>query len=387
MIDWLCSLIPADSQWSFLRVLNYVSVRAALALGFAFVFCLVVGDRVIERLRRLQAVQYVRVSSGENAVSLHEMHSHKGGVPTMGGVLILGAVVFAALMFGQLSQPALWLCLLAAAGFAAIGMRDDYLKVVQRNSHGLSAPRKLLAQVLLAGAFALLFVYLFPSIVQYEVAGPGNPGPGVKMEGPDFLIVPFFKFVTISLGVLFIPFVVIVLTGTSNAVNLTDGLDGLATGVTISAALCFALVAYLAGRVDASAYLYIPYLQGGGELTVMLAALVGACFGFLWFNAHPAQVFMGDTGSMMLGGMLGAVALLVKHEFLLLIAGGIFVAEALSVILQVGSYKLRGKRIFRMAPLHHHFERGGMAESKIIARFWIISALLALAGLMTLKIR
>ncbi|HNM45992.1 MAG TPA: phospho-N-acetylmuramoyl-pentapeptide-transferase, partial [Candidatus Sumerlaeota bacterium] len=207
------------------------------------------------------------------------------------------------------------------------------------------------------------------------------------VTGPQFLLFPFMKALMLPLGILYVAFVIFVLTGTSNAVNLTDGLDGLAAGVTISATLCFAVVAYLAGRPEAARYLIIPSVTGAGELTVLLAALTGACLGFLWFNSHPAQVFMGDTGSMMLGGLLGSVALLIKQEFLLIIVGGVFVAETVSVILQVGSYKLRQKRIFRMAPLHHHFERAGVPESKIITRFWIVSALLALVGLVTLKIR
>jgi len=384
MLHYLGSRISADSPFSFLRVLEYISVRAGLALIFSFLFCLLLGPAMIRMLKRMQAIQYIRKSEGEGAISLEEMHKGKKGTPSMGGLLIFGAILSSALLFVSFSSAVAWLAIFAATGFCALGFADDYLKAVKKNNAGLSARKKLVGQIAIGIAFAAIFAYAIPGVVSY------NPVPGdaaAAIEGPAFFLLPFAKHAVIALGVLYIPFAVLVLTATSNAVNLTDGLDGLAAGVTISATVCFAVVAYLAGRTVDSSYLYIPYVQGAGELTVILASLTGACFGFLWFNAHPAEMFMGDTGSMMLGGLLGSVALLVKQEFLLLLVGGVFVAEAASVILQVGSYKLRKKRIFRMAPLHHHFERGGVPESKIIARFWIVSALLALAGLVTLKIR
>ncbi len=384
MLEWLAGLAPDHGTWSFLRVFEFISVRAGLALGFSFLFCILFGPATIRFLRRLQAIQYIRISRGDDAISLDEMHGHKGGTPSMGGALMMAAVAASVLVFNELDQPVVWMALLTTLGFCALGFADDYLKVVKRNGHGLSSRAKLAGQVALGLAFAIVYTYVFPQLTSYETVAAGG---FVSVSGPDFLLVPFFKDVLVHLGLFYIPFAIVVLAATSNAVNLTDGLDGLAAGVTISATLCFALVAYLAGRTGDSSYLIIPHVRGAGELTVILAALTGACLGFLWFNSHPAEMFMGDTGSMMLGGLLGTVALLIKQEFLLLVVGGVFVIEALSVILQVGSYKLRRKRVFLMAPLHHHFERAGIPESKIITRFWIVSALLALVGLVTLKIR
>ena len=383
MIQFL-SQMADEGPLSFLRVFGYITVRAGLALAVAFVFCIMAGPRLIDYLKKLQAIQYIRNSEGKDAISLAEMHAHKKSVPTMGGLLMLGAIILATALLGDWSQPVLWLAMLGTIGYCAIGYADDYLKVVKKNNAGLSARAKLIAQIALGSVFAGLYVYVFPHLVQYQFIENGTV---TQVTGPQFLLFPFMKALMLPLGILYVAFVIFVLTGTSNAVNLTDGLDGLAAGVTISATLCFAVVAYLAGRPEAARYLIIPSVTGAGELTVLLAALTGACLGFLWFNSHPAQVFMGDTGSMMLGGLLGSVALLIKQEFLLIIVGGVFVAETVSVILQVGSYKLRQKRIFRMAPLHHHFERAGVPESKIITRFWIVSALLALVGLVTLKIR
>lgn len=372
LVDWL------GAHGTALGVFEYTSVRAASALVLAFLLSVMLGDRLIAWLRVLKFGQPIRISTGENAISLDTMHAQKKGTPTMGGLLMLGTMLAAVVLFGDWTQPVLGLAVAMAVGFAAIGFVDDWRKVVQKNSKGLSARGKIVGQVGLGIVFSLLFVYAYGDIVHYRHAGE---------SGADLVVMPFFKDAAFAIGALYIPFAVLVLTGTSNAVNLTDGLDGLATGVTITAALCFGLVAYLAGHAELSSYLLIPSVRGGGELAVLLAALIGACFGFLWFNGYPAQVFMGDTGSMMIGGLLGAVALLLKQEFLLLIVGGIFVAEALSVILQVTSFKLWHRRIFLMSPLHHHFERAGVAESHIIVRFWIVSALLALAGLSTLKLR
>ncbi len=377
MIPILLSGIGDDS---FLRVFEYNTVRAGLALSLAFGLSILLGPRVIGLLARMQMKQFVRDSQGENAISLATMHGHKAGVPTMGGVLMLVSILVATLLFGDLREPVLWLAIFGTLGYTGVGFADDFLKKVKKNSDGLSAWGKIVSQVAIGVIFAGGYLYFCGDLVVYTLDGESR-------TAADSVFLPFAKELVFPLGILFVPFVILVLTATSNAVNLTDGLDGLATGVTLSAALCFAIVAYLVGRVDASEYLILPYVRGAGELAVLLSALCGACLGFLWFNAHPAQVFMGDTGSMMLGGLLGSVALLMKQEALLVIVGGIFVAEAVSVILQVGSFKLRKKRIFRMAPLHHHFERGGIPESKIIARFWIVSALLALAGLVTLKMR
>lgn len=382
MLNLLAGYLSQYDAWSAFRLFDFITVRASLALLFAFGFCVVFGKQMISRLRRLQAVQYVRDSTGEGAVSLNEIHGGKNGTPTMGGLLMLAALLFSVLLFMDLTEPVLWLALLATVGFCAIGFLDDYLKAVKKNSEGLTSQRKLILQISLAVVFASIYLYFYPHIVSYD---PGNGGKA--FEGPDFILPPFFKHMAFSIGGLYLIWVALVLTATSNAVNLTDGQDGLAAGVTICVTGCFAVIAYLAGRVDSSEYLIIPFVQGAGELAVLLAALAGSCMGFLWFNSHPAEVFMGDTGSMMLGGLLGASALLVKQEVLLIIVGGIFVAEAVSVIVQVLSYKWRGRRVFRMAPLHHHFQMGGVPEAKITMRFWIVSALLALFGLFTLKLR
>lgn len=381
MLTFISSMLPEGSPLSFLRVLDYITVRAGLALAFSFIFCLALGPALIRYLRRLKAIQYIRKSEGDGVVLLNDSHFQKAGTPSMGGLLMLGALVGSVVMFTDFTKPVVILSTFAMLGFCMVGFRDDYLKITGKNNKGMSARAKLVGQFVVALIFAAAYTWQYPGIVSYTPAGE------MAVTGPDFLLFPFFKHLFINLGIFYIPFAVLVLTATSNAVNLTDGLDGLAAGVTISATICFAVVAYLAGRVEDSRYLIIPHVTGAGELTVLLCALIGACFGFLWFNSHPAEMFMGDTGSMMLGGLLGSVALLIKQEFLLIVVGGVFVAEAASVILQVGSYKLRQKRIFRMTPLHHHFEKCGIPESKIIARFWIVSALLALAGLMSLKIR
>ncbi len=376
MIAWLLSLLGVDEN--VLNVATYTTVRGAGALLTAFVISVLLGERTINYLRRLKLGQHIRDDQGDDAISLKEMHAGKAGTPTMGGVLMAGSILCAILLFGDWSQQVLPVAAVMMIGFCAIGFTDDYLKVVRGNSDGLSPKAKLISQNALAFFFGVACVTILAHTTTY---------PHANVEGTSFIALPFFKDLTITLGFLYIPYAMLVLAATSNAVNLTDGLDGLAAGVTITATLCFGVVAFLAGHAELSSYLIIPHVRGAGELAVLLAALIGACFGFLWWNGYPARVFMGDTGSMMIGGLLGSVALLLKQEFLLLIAGGVFVAEALSVILQVGSYKLRKKRIFLMSPLHHHFERAGVPESHIIVRFWIVSALLALAGLSTLKLR
>lgn len=378
MLDLLLKMFPTAATETWLRLGNYITVRAAAALLFAFLLSIWIGPSVIAWLKKLKVGQYIRRISGEHAVELNETHFAKAGTPTMGGVLMAIGILGAALLFADWSQPVLWLALLAMVGFGSIGFADDYRKLTGRTNQGLTAREKIVAQLAVGTAFGLLLLFVFPDVITYS----GRAGSVV-----DSIFLPFVKEAVISLGVLYLLFAIFILTATTNAVNLTDGLDGLASGVTVTAAICLGVVAYMAGRTDTSTYLFIPRVEGAGELAVLLAALVGACLGFLWYNCHPAQVFMGDTGSMLIGGLLGAVALLLKQEFLLAIAGGVFVAEALSVILQVGSMKLRQKRVFLMSPLHHHFEKMGVPESKIIARFWIVSALLALAGLSTLKLR
>jgi phospho-N-acetylmuramoyl-pentapeptide-transferase len=374
-------MIPILSSWLFPNQPNlaeYISVRAAGALILAFLLSLFLGERTILFLRQLKVGQFIRDSQGDGAISLKKMHEKKAGTPTMGGLLIAMTFSLSLLMFGDWGQPVLVLAFVTTIGFGLIGFVDDYRKVVKKQSEGLTTKEKLAGQTLLALVFGFFCFLSLENFVIYK-----------EVEGFQFhdVALPFVKTAVISMGPLYILYCYFVLTGTTNAVNLTDGLDGLASGVAISSALAFAVIAYLVGRVDTSAYLLIPYVIGAGELAVMMSALIGACFGFLWFNCYPARMFMGDTGSMLIGGALGAVALLTKQELLLLIVGGVFVAEAASVMLQVTSYKLTKTRIFLMSPLHHHFERLGWPESHIIVRFWMISALLALAGLSTLKLR
>ncbi|MDX2176219.1 MAG: phospho-N-acetylmuramoyl-pentapeptide-transferase [Candidatus Sumerlaeia bacterium] len=378
MILWLLDLLGLSQSAALGNLAGYITVRAAAALVLTFGLCVLAGPRFIAWLRARKMGQHIRRSEGENAVSLHEMHAGKAGTPTMGGLLMLAALTVSVALVGDWDEPVLWLAYFAALSFGIIGFIDDYRKFTGRNNKGISEREKLAAQAAFGLIFAAGFYYFCGDMVRYRVT---------EVSGADLLVLPFVKEWAFALGIAYIPFAVLVLAATSNAVNLTDGLDGLAAGVSTVAAMCFALVAYLAGRADMSTYLFIPHVQGAGEVAVILAALVGACLGFLWFNAHPAQVFMGDTGSMMVGGLLGASALLVKHELLLVLVGGIFVLEAGSVILQVGSVKLTGRRVLRMSPLHHHFEKLGVPESKIIVRFWVVSALLALAGLSTLKLR
>lgn len=378
MIPWIVDLVVRSGGPGFANVAGYITVRAACALMAAFLISVAFGERAIAFLRRLKFGQQIRDSQGDGAISLKDMHAQKAGTPTMGGLLMLASILGATLLFADWRQPVLQLATAMMLGFAAIGFVDDWRKVSKQNSDGLSPKAKLVSQNALALFFGIAVVGMVGHLTTYEHA---------NLKGADFVALPFLKDAVVSLGLLYIPYAMLVLAATSNAVNLTDGLDGLATGVTVTATMCFGVAAYFAGHRGLSSYLIIPFVSGAGELAVLLAALMGACFGFLWWNGYPARVFMGDTGSMMIGGLLGSVALLLKQEFLLLIAGGVFVAEMVSVILQVTSYKLRKKRIFLMSPLHHHFERAGVPESHIIVRFWIVSALLALAGLSTLKLR
>jgi len=351
---------PLASNLKILNVFKYLTFRTIYAMITALIVCFVLGPWFIRKLEGLQARQVIRTDGPES-------HLEKQGTPTMGGLIILSAIILPTLLWADLTNAYVWATLFITIGYGLIGFVDDYLKVVKKNTKGLSARQKMFWQVLLAGCVAV-FLYLSPGF-------------------NELLYVPFFKNFHPDLGILFIPFVALVIVGASNAVNLTDGLDGLAIGpVTINAAT-YMLFAYIAGHATLSAYLQIPRVVGAGELAVICGAMVGAGLGFLWFNSYPAEVFMGDVGSLSLGGTLGIIAVLTKQEILLVIVGGIFVIEALSVIFQVGSYKYRGKRIFRMAPIHHHFELKGVAEPKIIVRFWIITIILALVAISTLKMR
>ncbi len=347
----------------FLNVFRYLTFRSAYAAITALLVSFLVGPHLIHWLSESRLGQKIR-SDGPST------HMGKAGTPTMGGLLILLAIVLPTLLWADLANRNVLLALFATISLGAIGFLDDYLHVVRGVRAGLLGRWKLLGQGLV-GATVAAVLLMFPA----------------ENVPATWTTVPFLKFNYVNFGVLFVPFVMLVIAGSSNAVNLTDGLDGLASGLVAFAAVAFAGLCYIAGNVNFSQYLSVLYLPGAGELTVFCAAVLGASLGFLWFNSHPADVFMGDTGSLALGGALGTVAVLIKREFLLFVIGGVFVAEALSVILQVMSFKLRGKRIFLMAPLHHHFELKGWAESRVVTRFYIAAAILALISLSTLKLQ
>jgi len=358
-----------EEWFSPFRVFRYITVRTFAGAGTAFVISLIAGPRVIEVLRGLKIGQYVR---REEAPPLYALHASKEGTPTMGGVLIVGSIVLASLLWSQPGNGAVHLALATLVYMGLVGFWDDFLKVTRRQSRGLSASAKLGLQVLWAGV---------------AVAGLlSNPDTA---ETARHLMVPFVKDPLIAdLGVLGLTlFAAVVLLGATNAVNLTDGLDGLAIGCTGSVALSYLVMAYIAGHAQFADYLLVPHVSGSGELAVFCGCMLGASLGFLWYNCHPAQVFMGDTGSLALGGAIAMVALLINQEVVLIIVGGVFVMEAGSVIIQVASFKLRGKRVFAMAPLHHHFEMKKWSETQVTIRFWILSIVFALLGVLTLKMR
>lgn len=355
-------LYPMYNKFIIFNVFKYITFRSAGAALTALIVSFVLGPQLIAWLRRFKVGQHVRDDGPQT-------HLSKQGTPTMGGILIIAALTGSALLWSDLSNKYVWVVLCATLTFGGIGFWDDYLKLVKKQSTGLKAKEKFGLQIT-----ASLLIGLF----LYYLANDPNAAQ---------LSVPFLKRLFINLGWFYIPFAVIVMVGSSNAVNLTDGLDGLVAGLVSIAAIANAVIVYLGGNRMISEYLNILYIPGSGELTVFCGALLGASLGFLWYNAHPAEVFMGDTGSLALGGALGALALVTKHELILIIVGGIFVVEAVSVMLQVASYKLTGKRIFKMAPIHHHFEQIGWTESKIIARFWIVGIILALVSLGSLKLR
>lgn len=378
--------------YSFINLLGYITFRAALACLLAFVLSLTFGPRVIRKLISLKVGQPIRTAAEVH--KLAELHGGKIGTPTMGGVLIIGAVLVSTLICARPFNPFVAVCACAMGACGLLGFCDDYKKVKERKADGVSARTKLFWQLVIAVVIAS-FIYF-----KKEISGHGVTPELVKELGyrPGFMLgnksigigeicFPLLKTPIVDLGWLAIPFFVAIIIGCSNAVNLTDGLDGLATGCTITAALAYGGLAYLAGHFYmANDYLVIPHNRFVGELAVFLMALVGAGFGFLWFNCHPAKVFMGDTGSLGIGGALGTAAICTKQELLLVIIGGVFVMEAVSVILQVGSFKLRKKRIFKMAPIHHHFELLGWHENQVIIRFWLLSIMFALFGLALLKI-
>ncbi len=357
-------LVPLADQFSALNVFRYITFRTGGAVMTALLMSFLFGPVIIRLLKERQTGgQPIR----EDGPETHLLT--KKGTPTMGGVLILLALTSATVLWMDLSNPYVWSALCVTIGYGLIGFMDDYLKVSQRNSKGLSGKLKLVLQLAIAGVAAFWILSHLPDGLTTTLA------------------IPFFKTLLIDLGWMFVLFAVVVMVGSSNAVNLTDGLDGLAIVPVMIAAGVFTLIAYLVGNSVFSSYLQLHYVPGSGELAVFCGALVGSGLGFLWFNAPPARIFMGDTGSLALGGALGAVSVITKHELVLAIVGGLFVLETVSVIVQVASFKLTGKRVFRMAPLHHHFEQKGWAESTIVIRFWIIASILALAGLATLKLR
>jgi phospho-N-acetylmuramoyl-pentapeptide-transferase len=351
---------PLATDIRLFNVFKYLTFRTIYAMITALLVAFFIGPWVIRKLEGLQARQVIRTDGPES-------HLKKQGTPTMGGVLILASILIPTLLWADLTNVYVWLALLVIVGYGIIGFVDDYKKVVEKNTKGLSPRQKMFWQIVIAAAAATVLYLL----------------PGFSEE----LFFPFFKKLHPDLGYFYIPFAVLVVVGASNAVNLTDGLDGLAIGPVAINAATYMIFAYIAGNFKLATYLQIPYVVGTGELAILCGAMVGAGLGFLWYNSYPAEVFMGDVGSLSLGGGLGMLAVLTKQEILLVIVGGIFVVEALSVIFQVGSYKYRGKRIFRMAPIHHHFELKGVAEPKIIVRFWIITIILALVAISTLKLR
>jgi phospho-N-acetylmuramoyl-pentapeptide-transferase len=361
-------MLLALSQWlahdvRAFNVFSYITLRAVLAALTALVISFIVGPTMIRRLTAYKIGQAVRDDGPKT-------HLSKAGTPTMGGALILVSIAITTLLWADLRNKYVWIVLLTTIGFGAIGWVDDYRKVVQRSSKGLSARTKYLWQSLIAVSAA---AYLSAS---------------AQLPAQTELIVPFFKLVAIPLGTFgFVVLAYFVIVGTSNAVNLTDGLDGLAIMPAVIVGSGLAVFAYVQGRVDYSQYLQLPYIPGASELLVVCGALAGAGLAFLWFNAYPAEVFMGDVGALALGAALGAIAVIVRQEIVLFIMGGVFVLETLSVVLQVASFKLTGRRIFRMAPLHHHFELKGWKENQVVVRFWIITMMLVLVGLSTLKLR
>jgi len=343
------------------NVFVYLTFRGAFAALTTLLVCFLFGGKIIELLRRLKVGQSIRADGPQT-------HLLKSGTPTMGGIFIIISVVIAMLFWGDLKNKVVWITTGAFAAFGAIGFIDDYLKVTRHNSAGLPALAKLAGQF--AVAIAVVLVLYFT----------GD-------ENTTALYIPFFKNPVVDLGWLWVPFAVLLIVGESNAVNFSDGLDGLLAGLLIVVFITLAILTYITGRVDYSEYLGIPYIPGAGELTVFCLAAAGACVGFLWFNAHPAEVFMGDVGSLSMGGVIAVISLVTKKEILILVIGGVFLLEIFSVIIQVVSFKLRGKRVFKMAPLHHHYELSGWSETKTVIRFWILGGLFAIIALSTLKIQ
>ena len=354
---------PLSSEYSILNVFKYITFRSAYAGVTALALSLIFGKLMIRALQKLQIQEKIR-SDGPQS------HSSKSGTPTMGGLLILATFIGSTLLWSDLSNHYIWIVILAAVGFGAIGLWDDFLKL--RKGAGITAKEKILFQILLSLAIGIYLLYFDPTRTDYAT----------------YLSIPFFKSFKPDLGLGYLIFIIFIIVGTSNAVNLTDGLDGLAIGPIIVATFTYTGIVYISGHFNFSEYLSIQHIKGAGEIAIASSAILGSSLGFLWYNSYPAQIFMGDVGSLSLGGVLGTIAVIVKHELLLILVGGVFVIEALSVIIQVGYFKYTGgKRFFKMAPLHHHFEELGWSEPKVIVRFWIIAVVLAMISLSTLKLR
>ena len=349
--------------FSFLNVFKYLTFRTGLSVFTSFIIVLIIGSPFIKFFSNQKIFNPIRDDGPEDHII------KKIGTPTMGGVIILLGLLISVLLWADLSNLNILFCIYISVSFGLLGAFDDFKKIKYSNSQGISSKSKLILQFIIAIIGVCFFVYF------------------VDYQEINNLYFPFFKNLILNLGWFFIPFAIFVIIGSSNAVNLTDGLDGLATVPVILVAACFAFISYVTGNIVFSDYLQIPYIEGTGEVSIFCGAIIGSCLGFLWFNAPPAKIFMGDTGSLSLGGSLGAVGIITKHEIVLAIIGGLFVLEAVSVMVQVISYKLTGKRIFKMAPIHHHFEKKGWPESTVVIRFWIISIILAMIGLATLKLR
>jgi phospho-N-acetylmuramoyl-pentapeptide-transferase len=362
MLPWL--LYPFREHIPGISVFRYITFRAAMAAAFAFVLSLLLGPLVIRTLRRLNMGQHIREEGPQN-------HHGKAGTPTMGGILILLVTTLSTLLWCDLKSIPIWVALVSLLGFGAVGAMDDAKKLLKKKNEGLRSWQKMAWLTVISLGVAFM-IHDF----------------GLRGALTSQLSVPFFKNFQPDVGYFLLPWIAFVMVGTSNAVNLTDGLDGLAIGGILIVAITFGILAYVAGNMKIASYLVVPYVAGGADLSIFMSAMAGACLGFLWFNAHPAEIFMGDTGALGLGGALATTALIIKQELLLSIAGGLFVIEAVSVILQISSFKLRaGKRIFRMAPFHHHMELGGLHENKVVIRLWITAVLCSVLALASLKLR
>ncbi len=354
-------LFPLIDEYPFFNVFQYITFRAAYATLTSFICCMVFSYFLIHLQKKYKIGEIIRVDGPET-------HKKKAGTPTMGGLAINFSIGMSIVLWMDLSSPFTWLALFVILCFSLLGFVDDYLKLVQSKKRGLRSITKLLGQVLI-GICIVIIIRL------------------IDREGETRIYFPFFKDLSFDIGFFYIPFVIFIIIATTNSVNITDGLDGLASGLIIFLAVGTGILSYVVGRIDYSEYLQIPFVENAGELTIVSLGIIGAMLGFLWYNSHPASIMMGDTGSLVLGGLISIIVIVIKQELLLIILGGVFVAETLSVIIQVMSYKLRKKRVFRMAPLHHHFELKGWKESKIVIRFWIFGVVFLIIALSTLKLR